>query len=136
MFTVLFICVGNSCRSQMAEGFMRHYGGDSVEVLSAGTVPAEQVSGKAVEVMKEKGIDISGQSPSAIDVDTIHRADRVISMGCGVEETCPANILGDTVDWGIDDPHGHEIDMYRDARDEIEGKVLTLLEDLAFTEEE
>ena len=130
MVTVLFICVGNSCRSQMAEGFLRHHAGDTVEVLSAGTVPAERVSEKATEVMKEMGVDISGQSPSAIDVELIQRADKVISMGCGVEETCPANILGDAIDWGIEDPFGHEIERYREARDEIERRVIDLLEEL------
>ena len=128
MKKILFICVGNSCRSQMAEGFARHYGGGAVDVKSAGTQPASEVASLAVEVMKEKGIDISGQKPEMLTMEMLHEADFVISMGCGVEESCPLPLRSDTEDWGLDDPVGQPIEVYRKIRDEIEKRVKTLLE--------
>ena len=118
---VLFICIGNTCRSQMAEGWARHLG---LEAASAGTNAGSEVATNAVAVMKEKGIDISGQAPSQID-DLDHRTfDKVFSMGCGV--SCP-NIPLDG-DWELRDPHGHSIEAYRRTRDRIEAHVRALIE--------
>ena len=127
MPTVLFICVGNSCRSQMAEGLMRHHSKGEVEALSAGTRPASQVSGKATEVMRERGIDISTQRPKAIDMELVAEVDRLISMGCGVEGSCPVDLYDKMEDWGLEDPYGQGIEKYREVRDKIEAKVKGLL---------
>jgi len=128
---VMFICVGNSCRSQMAEGFARHLGKDRVEAMSAGTVPAEMVAPKAIEVMAEKGIDISMQMPKMLDLELALSCDRVITMGCDAKDMCPAPLvkrLGE--DWGLEDPMGKGIEKYRKVRDLIEKKVQHLLETL------
>ena len=134
MKKVLFLCIGNSCRSQMAEGFANHYGGDLVEARSAGTNPASAVSSKAVQVMKEKGIDIAHQYPKPLDPELIKEMDYLISMGCGVNESCPTPALKalvkNFIDWNIEDPIGQPIETYRRVRDEIEKKVLDLLEEL------
>jgi len=124
---LLFICVGNSCRSQMAEGFARHYGKDYVEVKSAGTQPAIDVAPLAIRAMKEKGIDISDQRPDMLTMEMLSDTDVVISMGCGVEESCPMPLRSDTEDWGLGDPIGQPIEVYRQVRDEIEKRVKELL---------
>lgn len=118
---VLFVCVGNSCRSQMAEGFARNSG---IEVASAGTIPAAGVAPKAVEVMAELDIDISGQTSDLLDLDSLDRWDKVISMGCGVEDSCPA--LKADEDWKLDDPVGKGLDEYRRIRDQIKKLVAEL----------
>jgi len=128
MTKVLFLCVGNSCRSQMAEGFARHYGSDILEAHSAGTMAASFVAPKSIEVMAEKGIDISHQSPKQLDPANLPDYDILISMGCGVQDTCPADNLKDFTDWGLDDPMGQPVEKYREVRDEIEKLVLGLLE--------
>ena len=130
MKKVLFLCVGNSCRSQMAEGFARALGNDIIEPSSAGTKPASSVASLAIEVMKEKGIDISGQRPKALTAGMVEEADVLISMGCGVEKSCPAIYLGLFEDWHIEDPYKKPIEDYRRARDEIEGKVKALIKSL------
>ena len=124
---VIFVCVGNSCRSQMAEGIARSLG---FEAASGGTEPTERVAPKAVEVMAEFGLDISQHEPSAIDPydGSLDAYDRVISMGCGVEESCPA--LKADEDWGLGDPVGRTVEVYRATRDEIERRVLALAEQL------
>lgn len=130
MIKILFICVGNSCRSQMAEGFARHYGEGIIEVKSAGTKPGKEVARLAVEVMKEKGIDIFDQYPKMLTMEMLSDADHVISMGCGVEESCPLPLRSDTIDWGLEDPYGQTIEKYREVRDEIEKRVKALIERL------
>ena len=127
MKNILFLCVGNSCRSQMAEGYARYYGKDQVEVLSAGTEPGDKVAPKAIEVMLEKGIVISGQYPKLLTADMVEKADICISMGCGVEESCPAPLLEKFIDWGLEDPWGQGVEKYRETRDEIEKRVRELL---------
>lgn len=146
MKTILFLCVGNSCRSQMAEGFARHYGKGKIEALSAGTEPGDKVAPKAVEVMAEKGIDISGQYPKLLTGEMVEKADICISMGCGVaesiessglapgvelnvEESCPAILYKNFIDWGLEDPWGQGLEKYREIRDEIEEKVRELLDE-------
>ena len=119
-----FICVGNSCRSQMAEGFARDYGGDILEVYSAGTDPAPEVKPNAVEAMAEKGIDISDQYPKLLK-EIPGELDILITMGCNVE--CPYIPCKFREDWGLDDPAGHPIEVFRETRDIIEDKVKDLI---------
>ena len=130
MKKVLFVCVGNSCRSQMAEGFAGEYGKGKVKIRSAGTKPALAVSGKATQVMAEEGIDISSQYPKGLEDGDLEWADRVILMGCGVE--CPniGSISRKVEDWGIDDPVGQPVEYYREIKDQIKEKVKNLLRDL------
>jgi arsenate reductase len=132
MKKILFLCVGNSCRSQMAEGFANHHGKGLVHAQSAGTMPAESVSRKAIQVMREKGIDIFDQYPKPLNPKIIQDMDYLISMGCGVSETCINPQIKELVekfeDWNIEDPIGQPLEIYRKVRDEIEAKVLKLLE--------
>ena len=109
----------------MAEGFAKTY--DDVIVTSAGTEPGDKVAPKAVEVMAEKDIDISGQHPKLLTAEMVEKADICISMGCGVEESCPAPLLEKFIDWGLEDPWGQSIEKYRETRDEIETRVRKLL---------
>ncbi len=117
---VLFVCVGNSCRSQIAEAFGRAAG---LDAASAGTEPAASVSRTAKRVMEERGVPIDGH-PKLIDWDALSSYDRVITMGCGVAESCPS--LKTDEDWGLDDPVGRDIDFFRTTRDEIEARVADL----------
>lgn len=119
-----FICVGNSCRSQMAEGFAREYGDDIFEVYSAGTDPAPEVKPNAVEAMAEQGIDISEQHPKLLK-EIPDELDILITMGCNVE--CPYIPCKFREDWGLDDPAGHSIEVFRKTRDLIEDKVKDLI---------
>ncbi|MDE4543496.1 MULTISPECIES: arsenate reductase ArsC [unclassified Thermoanaerobacterium] len=121
---VAFICVANSCRSQMAEGFAKHLGSDILEAYSAGTKLAEMVNPNAVEVMKEVGIDISNHNPKLLD-EIPPKVDILITMGCNVE--CPYIPCKLKEDWGLDDPDGKPIDEFRKTRDIIESKVKELI---------
>lgn len=121
---VAFVCVANSCRSQMAEGFAKHYGSDVLEVYSAGTNLADKVNPNAVLVMKEVGIDISNQYPKKLD-DIPSYIDYLITMGCNVE--CPYVPCKVREDWGLDDPVGKPLDEFRKVRDQIEKKVIELI---------
>jgi protein-tyrosine-phosphatase len=114
----------------MAEGFARHYGEGIVESKSAGTRPGKEVAPLAIEAMEEKGIDISGLQPKILTIEMIKEADILISMGCGVQESCPLPLRNDIIDWGLDDPYGQSIKKYREIRDEIERKVKELIEEL------
>lgn len=120
-----FVCVGNSCRSQMAEGFAREYGDDVLVVYSAGTDPAPEVKPNAVKVMAEKGIDISEQYPKLLE-DIPAELDILITMGCNVE--CPHVPCSFREDWGLDDPAGKPVKVFRETREIIEGKVKDLIE--------
>lgn len=119
----------------MAEGFLLHIGDGGIEVTSAGTKPANKVSSLAIEVMKEKGIDISSQHPKALTDEMVEQADILISMGCGVEKSCPAIYLNKFEDWHVEDPYGGTIDQYRIARDRIETKVKELIQHILFSKE-
>jgi len=121
--SVLFVCIENSCRSQMAEGFARTLASFPVRVASAGTRPAERVDKSAVEVMREQGIDISHQVPKLIDLDAVENYDYVITMGCGAEGICPAGFLGVSDDWQIPDPKGAGIEEFRRVRNLIRTRV-------------
>lgn len=127
---IIFVCVGNSCRSQMAEGFARHYAqqmGLEIEIYSAGTHPAGYVHADAIDVMREKGIDISQQSSKSVASFDLREFDYVIAMGCLDSNICPANFHGVSEDWGIPDPIGRGLEFYRQVRDRIEERVLNLL---------
>lgn len=126
--TVLFVCVHNAGRSQMAAGYLRHLGGDSVEVLSAGSAPKDQINPVAVEAMAEEGIDIAGQEPKVLTTDAVRVSDAVITMGCG--DACPIFPGKRYEDWELEDPAGHGIEAVRPIRDEIRGRVEALLADL------
>ncbi len=129
MKTVLFVCVGNAGRSQMAEAFFNHLANGKARAISAGTKPASAVDPKTIEVMREVGIDISAARPKALTMEMLDQADRVVTMGCGVEGVCPASFV-ETEDWQLEDPKGKPIEEVRRIRDEIRARVQKLLEGL------
>lgn len=126
--TVLFVCVHNAGRSQMAAGYLQHLAGDRVEVLSAGSQPADQVNQVAVAAMAEEGIDIAAEQPKVLTESAVQEADVVITMGCGDE--CPYFPGKRYEDWVLDDPAGQGIEAVRPIRDEIRGRVETLVAEL------
>lgn len=126
--TVLFVCIHNAGRSQMAAGYLRHLGGGRVEVLSAGSAPADAINPVAVQAMAEEGIDIAGEQPKILTTDAVKTSDVVITMGCG--DTCPFYPGTRYEDWVLDDPAGQGIDAVRPIRDEIRGRVEALLREL------
>ena len=123
--TVLFVCVHNAGRSQMAAGYLRALAGDSVEVLSAGSAPGDAVNPVAVEAMAEEGIDISQAIPALLTTEAVRESDVVITMGCG--DACPVFPGKRYEDWALDDPAGQGVDAVRVIRDDIRGRVITLL---------
>ena len=126
--TVLFVCVHNAGRSQMAAGYRQHLAGDRVEVLSAGSQPADQVNQVAVAAMAEEGIDIAGAAPKVLTSSAVEVADVVVTMGCGDE--CPYFPGKRYDDWVLDDPAGQGIDAVRPIRDEIRRRVEALVAEL------
>lgn len=126
--SVLFVCVHNAGRSQMAAAFLTHLAGDAVEVRSAGSAPAGTVNPAVVEAMRETGIDISAETPKILTVEAVQASDVVITMGCG--DTCPVFPGKTYLDWKLDDPAGQGVDAVRPIRDEIEDRVRSLLTDL------
>ena len=125
---VLFVCVHNAGRSQMAAGWLRQLAGDAVEVRSAGSEPAERINPAAVEAMREVGIDITGQAPKRLAYETAQESDVIITMGCG--DACPVFPGKRYEDWKLDDPAGQGLEAVRPIRDEIEHQVRQLLADL------
>ena len=123
--TVLFVCIHNAGRSQMAAGYLRHLGGSRVEVLSAGSTPADAINPVAVRAMAEEGIDISGEQPKIPTTDAVKTSDVVITMGCG--DTCPFYPGKRYEDWVLDDPAGQGIEAVRPIRDEIRSRIEILL---------
>ena len=126
--TVLFVCVHNAGRSQMAAGFLHHLAGDRIVVLSAGSQPADQVNPVAVEAMAEVGIDIAAEQPKVLTPDAVQASDVVVTMGCG--DACPFYPGKRYEDWVLDDPAGQGIEAVRPIRDEIRRRVELLLADL------
>ena len=126
--TVLFVCTHNAGRSQMAAGFLRRQAGDRIDVLSAGSEPADQLNPSAVAVMKEKGIDISAATPRLLSESAVRMADVVITMGCG--DACPIFPGKRYEDWDLVDPAGKSIEEVRPIRDEIERRVNGLIAEL------
>src|SRR5689334_8816118 len=125
--TVLFVCVHNAGRSQMAAGYLRHLAGDRVEVLSAGSEPADQVNQVAVAAMQEEGIDVTGQ-PRLLTTEAVQRSDVVVTMGCG--DACPFFPGTRYEDWQLEDPAGQPIEVVRSIRNEIKARVEALVADL------
>ncbi|BCY11694.1 arsenate reductase ArsC [Actinoplanes sp. L3-i22] len=123
--SVLFVCVHNAGRSQMAAGWLRHLAGDTVEVRSAGSEPAETINPAAVEAMHEVGIDITDQTPAELTWDTAQDSDVIITMGCG--DACPVFPGKRYEDWKLDDPAGQGVDTARPIRDDIRARVEQLL---------
>ena len=126
--TVLFVCVHNAGRSQMAAGYLQHLAGDRIDVRSAGSQPADQVNQVAVEAMAEEGIDLTGEQPKVLTPDSVQAADVVVTMGCGDE--CPYFPGKRYEDWVLDDPAGQPLDVVRRVRDEIRRRVEHLVEEL------
>jgi protein-tyrosine-phosphatase len=126
--TVIFVCVHNAGRSQMAAGFMRQLAGDKVEVLSAGSEPKDSINPIAVQAMAEVGIDIANQQPKILTPEAVIESDAVITMGCG--DACPFYPGKRYEDWVLQDPAGQNLDFVRNVRDEIKVRVEALLADL------
>jgi len=122
---VLFLCVHNAGRSQMAAGWMRHLAGDSIAVFSGGSTPADEINPVAVEAMAEVGVDISNEEPRVWSDDDARAADVIVSMGCG--DACPVYLGKRYEDWSLTDPAGQPIETVRVVRDEIRGKVEELI---------
>ena len=131
MAHVLFVCLHNAGRSQMAAGWLNKLAGDRIEIWSAGSEPAEQVNPVAVAAMREVGIDISAETPKILTTDSVSRADVVITMGCG--DTCPYFPGKRYEDWELTDPAGQPIDVVREVRDDIKGRVEKLVGELLTT---
>lgn len=128
---ILFVCIGNMIRSQMAEGFARKFGGSFLDVFSAGMAPTGVVAEEAVIVMEEKGIDISRQRSKGLADVPLRDMAYVVSMtGRPAEQICPPGFQGTPVTWNINDPLGRSVDRFRIARDEIEEKVKALIQDI------
>ncbi|MFE0629219.1 arsenate reductase ArsC [Streptomyces sp. NPDC058864] len=126
--SVLFVCVHNAGRSQMAAAFLTHLAGDRVEVRSAGSAPAGAVNPSVVEAMEEAGIDISAEVPKVLTTEAVRSSDVVITMGCG--DACPYFPGKRYLDWQLDDPAGQGVDAVRPIRDEIEQRIKGLLTEL------
>ena len=126
--SVLFVCVHNAGRSQMAAGWLRHLSGGAVEVRSAGSMPADQINPVAVEAMLEQGVDIRAEQPKVLTTEAVQASDVVVTMGCG--DACPIFPGKRYEDWALDDPAGQGIDSVRPIRDEIEARIRTLLDEL------
>jgi protein-tyrosine-phosphatase len=127
MWKVLFVCIANAGRSQMAAAFTNLHGKGLAIASSGGTNPGEEVHPIVVQAMLEKGIDISQNKPTEISQADLEEADQVIVMGCGAEGFCPAPLLSKVEDWGLDDPKGQPLEKVREIRDEIEERVLKLI---------
>ena len=125
---VLFVCVHNAGRSQMAAALMTSVAGDRIDVRSAGSAPGEQVNPAAVEAMAELGVDIAGEIPKLLETDAVREADAVITMGCG--DSCPIYPGKRYEDWDLEDPAGKDLETVRRIRDEIDGRVRALAADL------
>jgi len=126
--TVLFVCVHNAGRSQMAAGYLRELGGDRVEVLSAGSEPKDRINPVAIEAMAEEGIDIAGNTPKVLTVEAVRESDVVITMGCG--DACPIFPGKRYEDWELEDPAGKDLETVRRVRDDIRARVESLIAEL------
>ncbi len=126
--SVLFVCVHNAGRSQMAAGYLQHLAGDRVEVRSAGSMPGNQVNPSAVAAMAEEGIDISSATPKILTTEAVQASDYVITMGCG--DACPIFPGKKYLDWQLEDPAGQGVDAVRPIRDEIRGLIEGLIAEI------
>lgn len=136
MNTVLFVCIHNSGRSQMAEAFFNHLAKGKAQAYSAGTQPSDKVNPVVIEAMQEAGIDISGNKPKALTMDMIEKASRMITMGCGsdAQAACPSGFI-EAEDWAFEDPHGKSLEEVRKIRDEIKKRVVKLVREMTFAGE-
>jgi arsenate reductase len=125
---VLFVCIHNAGRSQMAAGYLRAFAGDRIDVFSAGSEPGNAVNPAAVAVMNEEGIDLTGATPQILTTDAVRQADVVITMGCG--DACPIFPGKRYEDWELADPAGQPVEVVRDVRDDIKGRVQNLIASL------
>ncbi|QDN54942.1 arsenate reductase ArsC [Streptomyces sp. RLB3-17] len=126
--SVLFVCVHNAGRSQMAAGFLSHLAGDRIEVRSAGSIPGEQVNPAAVEAMREVGVDIARRQPKLLTTEAVQASDYVITMGCG--DACPVFPGKKYLDWALEDPAGKGVESVRPIRDEIKARVENLISEI------
>lgn len=126
--SVLFVCVHNAGRSQMAAGFLNHLAGDRVEVRSAGSIPGDRVNPAAVEAMREVGVDISDQKPKVLTTEAVQASDYVITMGCG--DACPIFPGKKYLDWALEDPAGQGVAAVRPIRDEIKALIEGLIAEI------
>jgi protein-tyrosine-phosphatase len=126
--TVLFVCVHNAGRSQMAAGYLQALAGDRIQVLSAGTEPKDQVNPSAIAAMAEEGIDIANTTPKVLTTESVQDSDYVITMGCG--DACPFFPGKQYLDWPLTDPAGKGVEEVRPIRDEIRGKVEALIAEI------
>jgi protein-tyrosine-phosphatase len=130
MKRLLFVCVENAGRSQMAEAFANYHGKGKLTAESAGIKVAEAVNPLVVTVMKERGIDISMNKPKLLTTEMANEADLIITMGCGASEICPGPFFKNTVDWGLEDPKGKPVERVREIRDEIERRVVKIVSEI------
>ena len=128
--TILFVCVENAGRSQMAEGFFREYTPEGYEPISAGTKPTSQLNPVVVQAMSEIGVDLKQQKPKDITEDMMRNSTKIINMGCIDKSFCPTLFIPSLIDWGIEDPKGKTIDQVREIRDDIEQRVKQLVTNL------
>ena len=124
---VLFVCVENAGRSQMAEAFFRKFTENRFNVISAGTIPSNELNPIAVQVMKEIGIDMNNQNPKMLSESMISNSFKTVNMGCMDKESCPALFVKDVIDWNIPDPKEKTIEQIREIRDQIKTEVLNLI---------
>ena len=134
MVRIAFVCIENAGRSQMAAAFARAHVPDGVEIVSGGTTPAGAVHPEVVEAMRERGIDLSDERPTKVGPEDLADCDFVITMGCSKDDVCPARFRGDARDWALPDPKGRPLEDVRRIRDEIEERVLRLLQEVAAAE--
>jgi protein-tyrosine-phosphatase len=130
---ILFVCVENAGRSQMAEGFFKKYAPDRFKTLSAGTKPVSQINPIVVEAMKEIGIDISKQKSKELTDDMIRDSDNIVNMGCMDKNFCPTIWIPKVIDWNLKDPKGKSIEKVREIRDEIEKRVKVIVAEITNT---
>jgi arsenate reductase len=130
MKKILFVCVENAGRNQMAEAFANKYGNQTVIASSAGNKPAERVNPVVVDVLKEKGIDISANKPKLITARMAMNSDLIVTMGCNYQGVCPGPFFKPTIEWHLEDPKGKPIEKVREIRDQIERQVKELITEL------
>ncbi|MGH1568436.1 MAG: arsenate reductase ArsC [Nitrosopumilus sp.] len=124
---ILFVCVENAGRSQMAEAFFRKFASGRFNVSSAGTAPSSQLNPTVIQVMKEIGIDLVNQKPKVLSDDMIENSSKTVNMGCMDKESCPALFVKDVLDWNISDPKEKSLDEVREIRDKIKSEVMNLI---------
>jgi arsenate reductase len=134
--TILFVCIENAGRSQMAEGFFRKYAPEGYEPISAGTKPTSQINPVAIQAMNEVGVGISRQKPKDITEDMMRNSTKIVNMGCMDKSFCPTLFIPNLVDWNMEDPKGKPIEKVREIRDDIEQRVKQLVTDLLSSKED